>query len=92
MWECWNAVQITSNSKSFSHIPNHVAGIWVLKAFEPYGFLSWVPFRYVSSNNQKVNTESHNIEMWECSCNAIQITSNSKSCGRLLSSESFWPL
>ena len=27
MWECWNAVQITSNSNSFSHIPNHVASI-----------------------------------------------------------------
>ena len=34
MWECsfkssWNAVQMTSNSKSFSHIANLVAGVWV---------------------------------------------------------------
>ena len=34
MWECgfkssWNAVEMTSNSKSFSHIVNLVAGVWV---------------------------------------------------------------
>ena len=33
-WECgfkssWNAGQMTSNLKSFSHIANLVAGIWV---------------------------------------------------------------
>ena len=49
MWECsfkssWNAVQMTSNSKSFSHIANLVAGIWGLKAFDPCGYINLIPF------------------------------------------------
>ena len=49
MWECsfkssWNAVQMTSNSKSFSHIANLVAGIWGLKAFDPSGYINLIPF------------------------------------------------
>ena len=46
MWECsfkssWNAVQMTSNSKSFSHIASLVAGIWGLKAFDPSGYITF---------------------------------------------------
>ena len=49
MWECsfkssWNAVQMTSNSKSFSHIANLVEGIWGLKAFDPCGYIALIPF------------------------------------------------
>ena len=49
MLECsfksnWNTVQMTSNSKSFCHIANHVAGIWVLIVFGPYGFFKLSPF------------------------------------------------
>ena len=49
MWECsfksgWNSVQMTSNSKSFSQIANLVAGIWVLKAFDPCGYINLIPF------------------------------------------------
>ena len=49
MWECsfkssWNAAQMTSNSKPFSHIANLVAGIWVLKAFDPPGFINLISF------------------------------------------------
>ena len=45
IWDCsfknnWNAVQITSTSKSFCHVANHVSGIWVLKAFDPSGFFN----------------------------------------------------
>ena len=60
MWECsfkssWNAVQMTSNSKSFSHIANLVAGIWVFKnLLTPLDILVWFPLRYVSFNTQKV--------------------------------------
>ena len=58
-WECsfkssWNAVRMTSNSKSFSHIANLVAGIWGLKAFHPCGYIALIPFCYISFNNQKV--------------------------------------
>ena len=49
MWECsfkssWNAVQTTSSSKSLSHIPDLVAGIWVLKTFDPPGFINLISF------------------------------------------------
>ena len=49
MWECsfkssWNAVQMTSNSKSFSRIGNLVAGIQSLKAFDPGGYINLIPF------------------------------------------------
>ena len=59
MWECsfkssWNGVQMISNSKSISRIANLVAGIWVLKTFDPRGILLWFPFRYVSFDTQKV--------------------------------------
>ena len=68
MWECnfkisWNAVQMTSNSKSFSHIANLVAGIWSLKAFDPCGYINLISFLLcqfkdviflVSFNTQKV--------------------------------------
>ena len=43
IWECsfknsWNTVQVTSDSKLFSHIANHVAGFGLLlKAFDPLG-------------------------------------------------------
>ena len=45
MWECsfkssWNTVQMTSNSKSFSHIANLVAGIWGLKTFDPFRYIN----------------------------------------------------
>ena len=53
MWECsfknnWNAVQITSNSKPFCHVANHISGIWVLKAFDPSGFFNLSPFSFMS--------------------------------------------
>ena len=35
---------MTSNSKSFSHIANLVAGIWVLKAFDRCGYINMNPF------------------------------------------------
>ena len=46
MWECsfkssWNAFQMTSNSKSFGHIANLVASIWVLKAFDSSGYITF---------------------------------------------------
>ena len=49
IWECsfknsWNAVQMTSNSKSFGHIANHVAGIWVLKVFDPSAYINLIIF------------------------------------------------
>ena len=49
MWECsfksnWNAVQITSNSKPFCHVANHVLGILVLKSFGSTGFFNLSPF------------------------------------------------
>ena len=49
MWECslkcsWNAVQMTSNSKSFTHISNLVTGIWILKTFDPPGFINLISF------------------------------------------------
>ena len=53
MWECsfkniWNAAQITSNSKSFSHVTSHVSGVLVLKAFDPSGFFNFSPFSFMS--------------------------------------------
>ena len=35
---------MTSNSKSFTHIPNLVTGIWVLKTFDPAGFINLISF------------------------------------------------
>ena len=60
MWECsfkssWNAVQMKSNSKSFSHIPNLVAVIWgFLNLLTLLDILIWFPFRYVTFKTQKV--------------------------------------
>ena len=44
----WNSVQTTSNSKSFTHIANHVASILVLKAFDPSGYIELAPFLFIS--------------------------------------------
>ena len=60
MWECsfkssWSAIQVTSKSKSFSHIANLVASIWVFKnLLTPLDISIWLPFRYVSFLTQKV--------------------------------------
>ena len=60
MWECsfkssWNAVQMKSNSKSFSHIPNLVAGIWVFfKSFDTSGYINLIPFSLCTFKTQKV--------------------------------------
>ena len=49
----WNTVQMKSNSKSFSHIANLVAGIWDLKAFDTCRYITFIPC-YISFNTQKV--------------------------------------
>ena len=48
MWGCsfkssWNAFQMISNSKSFSHIANLIADIWDLKAFDPCEYINLIP-------------------------------------------------
>ena len=43
----WNTVQTTPFSKWFSHIA-HAAGIWVLKAFDPSGYIKLNPFLFMS--------------------------------------------
>ena len=45
---------MTSNSKSFSHIANLVAGIWGLKAFDPCGYITLIPFLLCQFTTQKV--------------------------------------
>ena len=74
MWECsfkssCNAVQMTSNSKSFSHIPNLVAGIWVLKTFESSGFINLISFwlcqfQHSKSWNNDRKTGPHASELY----------------------------
>ena len=53
MWECWNAVQITSNSKSFGHTANHVAGIYLLTPLDFFklSVFSLCQFYYSESQN-----------------------------------------
>ena len=92
MWVCsfktsWNAVQTTSVSKWFRHIANHVRQRFSVIT----GFSFWALYPKTEARKSQVLQKGHNTEVWECSCNAVQMTSNSKSCGRLLSFECFWP-
>ena len=53
MWVCnfrnfLNTVQTTSISKWSSHVANHVAAEWVLKAFEPSEYIKLNPFLFMS--------------------------------------------
>ena len=82
-----NAVQKTSTSKWFSHIADHIRQRFPVIS----GFSFWTLYPKREARKSQVLQKDHNTEMRECSYNAVQMTSNSKSCDRLLSFECFWP-
>ena len=59
LWECsfknsWDVLQITSASKWFTHIPNQVPGVCLLRAPKPSRFIKLSSFSYFSFSTQKV--------------------------------------